>query len=134
MYGNPETTTGGRALKFYSSVRIDIRRIETIKNGDNAIGNHVRAKVVKNKVAPPFRIAEFDIIFGKGISRYGEILEIGLNFKLIQKSGSSFYINDERIAQGRENVRDYLEEHPEISLKIESEIRKANQPCRQKNA
>ena len=133
MYGNPETTTGGRALKFYSSVRIDIRRIETIKDGENAIGNHVRAKVVKNKIAPPFRNAEFDIIFGKGISRYGEILEIAINLKLIQKSGSWFYINDERIAQGRENARNYLEAHPEVSLRLESEIRKANQQCQQRN-
>jgi len=123
MYGNPETTTGGNALKFYASVRIDIRRIEAIKNGSEIIGNRTRAKIVKNKVAPPFKEAVFDIMYGEGISRWGEILDLGVQLELIQKSGSWFSINDERIGQGRDNAKQYLVEHPDVADRIEQEIR-----------
>jgi recombination protein RecA len=123
MYGNPETTTGGNALKFYASVRIDIRRIEAIKNGSEIIGNRTRAKIVKNKVAPPFKEAIFDIMYGEGISRWGEILDLGVQLELIQKSGSWFSINDERIGQGRDNAKQYLVEHPDVADRIEQEIR-----------
>jgi len=123
MYGNPETTTGGNALKFYASVRIDIRRIEAIKSGSEIIGNRTRAKIVKNKVAPPFREAIFDIMYGEGISRYGELVDIGSQLEIIQKSGSWFSINDERIGQGRDNAKLYLQEHPDVADKVEAEIR-----------
>ncbi len=123
MYGNPETTTGGNALKFYASVRIDIRRIEAIKNGSELIGNRTRAKVIKNKVAPPFREAVFDIMYGEGISKYGEMVDLGSNMGLIQKSGSWFSIGDERIGQGRDNAKLYLQQHPEVSDEIEAKIR-----------
>ncbi|WP_281951606.1 recombinase RecA [Nitrosophilus kaiyonis] len=124
-YGTPETTTGGNALKFYASVRIDVRRIATLKQGENQIGNRVRAKVVKNKVAPPFRQAEFDIMFGEGISKEGEIVDYGVKLDIIDKSGSWFSYKDIKLGQGRENVKAYLKEHPEISKEIESEIKKA---------
>jgi len=123
MYGNPEVTTGGRALKFYSSVRIDVRRIEAIKEAGAVVGNRTRAKVVKNKVAPPFREAEFDIMYGEGISKYGEMVDLATKLDIIQKSGSWFYRNEERIGQGREAVKQYLRDNPEISDQIEGEIR-----------
>jgi len=114
MFGNPETTPGGRALKFYSSVRLDIRRIETLKDGVEAIGNRVRVKVVKNKVAPPFKQAEFDIYFGTGISWEGTVLDAGLEHKAVQKSGSYFSFDDERLGQGRQNATAFLREHPDV--------------------
>ncbi len=123
MFGNPETTTGGRALKFYSSIRLDIRRIETLKQGGEMIGNRVRVKVVKNKIAPPFKEAEFDIMFGKGISREGDILDLAVEQDLIQKSGAWFAYNGEKIGQGRENAKNYLAEHPELMDELEEKIR-----------
>jgi recombination protein RecA len=125
MFGNPETTTGGNALKFYASVRIDIRRIGAIKKGDEVIGSETRAKVVKNKVAPPFRQAEFDILYGTGISREGEIIELGVLHKIIDKSGAWYTYGKERIGQGKDNTRDYLKEHPEMAQEIEAKIRAA---------
>jgi recombination protein RecA len=125
MFGNPETTTGGNALKFYSSVRIDIRRIGAIKKGDEVIGNETRAKVVKNKVAPPFRQAEFDILYGQGISREGEIIDLGVAHKLIDKAGAWYSYNGERIGQGKDNVREYLKEHRELAREIENRVREA---------
>jgi recombination protein RecA len=125
MFGNPETTTGGNALKFYSSVRIDIRRIGAIKKGDEVIGNETRAKVVKNKVAPPFRQAEFDILYGQGISREGEIIDLGVAQKFIDKAGAWYSYNGERIGQGKDNVREYLKEHPELAREIENRVREA---------
>src|SRR5918999_32150 len=118
MFGNPETTPGGRALKFYSSVRLDIRRIETLKDGVEAIGNRVRVKVVKNKVAPPFKQAEFDIIYGSGISWEGTVLDAGLERKAVQKSGSYFSFGDERLGQGRQNATAFLREHPDVTQGI----------------
>src|SRR5918996_454966 len=118
MFGNPETTPGGRALKFYSSIRLDIRRIETLKEGVEAIGNRVRVKVVKNKVAPPFKQAEFDIIYGDGISWEGSVLDVGLERKLVQKSGSYFSFGDERLGQGRQNATAFLREHPDVTQGI----------------
>jgi len=123
MFGNPETTTGGRALKYYSSVRLDIRKVENIKQDGEVVGNRAKVKVVKNKVAPPFREAEFDIVYGKGISKEGNILDIGVNLDIIEKSGSWFSYNGERLAQGRENVKDYFIEHPELVNEIEEKIR-----------
>lgn len=123
MFGNPETTPGGRALKFYSSVRLDIRRIESIKQEGEVVGNRTRVKVVKNKVAPPFREAEFDIIYGKGISKEGNILDIAVNLDIIEKSGSWFSYNSERIGQGRENAKAYLLDNPKIAEEIETKIR-----------
>ena len=123
MFGNPETTPGGRALKFYSSVRLDIRRIENIKTNGEVTGSRTRVKVVKNKVAPPFREAEFDIIYGKGISKEGNILDLAVNLDIIEKSGSWFSYNGEKIGQGRENVKVYLEEHKDIMNEIEKKIR-----------
>jgi recombination protein RecA len=123
MFGNPETTTGGNALKFYSSVRLDIRRIGAIKNGEEVVGNQTRVKVVKNKVAPPFREAEFEIMYGQGISRNGEIIDIGVLQGFVEKSGSWYSYNGERIGQGKENARNFLETHPEIARDIESRIR-----------
>ena len=123
MFGNPETTTGGRALKFYASVRMDIRKSENIKQDGEITGTRAKVKVVKNKVAPPFREAEFDIVYGKGISREGNILDLGVNLELIEKSGSWFSYNGDRIGQGRENVKRYLEGNPEIANEIEKKIR-----------
>jgi recombination protein RecA len=123
MFGNPETTTGGNALKFYSTVRLDIRRIETIKKGTEAIGNRVKVKVAKNKVAPPFKIAEFDIMYDKGISKEGEMLDLGTNLGIIQKSGTWYSYGDERIGQGREIAKKYLSDNPSVLDKIEQEIR-----------
>ena len=122
MFGNPETTTGGNALKFYSSVRIDIRRVTSIKNGDAVIGNHVRAKVVKNKVAPPFRVAEFDIMFGEGISTTGELIDIAVDREVITKSGSWFSLDGERLAQGRDNLKVVLKNSPELTERIRQMI------------
>ncbi len=123
MFGNPETTTGGNALKFYASIRIDIRRTGSIKKGDEVIGNETRAKVVKNKVSPPFKQADFDILYGQGISREGEIIELGVNHKLIEKAGAWYSYRGERIGQGKDNARDYLKEHSEIAAEIENKIR-----------
>jgi recombination protein RecA len=123
MFGNPETTTGGNALKFYASVRLDIRRIGTIKKGDEAIGSETRVKVVKNKVAPPFREALFDILYGEGISREGEILELGVQHGIVDKSGAWFAYKKDRIGQGKDNAREYLKEHPELAAEIEARIR-----------
>ena len=123
MYGNPEVTTGGRALKFYSSVRIDIRRVESLKNGSEVIGNHVRAKIVKNKVAPPFRQAEFDIMFGEGIAKEGEMVDLGVQLGLLQKSGSWFSMGEMRIGQGRDAARQFLKDNPDISEQLEADIR-----------
>ena len=123
MFGNPETTAGGRALKYYASVRLDIRKIENIKQDGEVVGNRARVKVVKNKVAPPFREAEFDIVYGKGISKEGNILDIAVNLDIVDKSGSWFSYDGERIGQGRENVKKYLSENPEIMDEIEKKIR-----------
>lgn len=123
MFGNPETTTGGNALKFYSSVRLDIRRISQIKDGDSSIGNRVKVKVVKNKMAPPFRIAEFDIIFGSGISKTGEIIDMGVDLGIIQKSGSWFSYDTSKLGQGRDSVKQLLIDNPELSNEIEAKIR-----------
>jgi recombination protein RecA len=125
MFGSPETTTGGRALKFYASVRIDIRRIAAIKDGDSVIGNRTRVKVVKNKVASPFKEAEFDILFGEGTSREGDLIDIGVSRNMLEKSGSWFSYHGERIGQGRENARLYLKEHPEMALQLDRELRVA---------
>jgi recombination protein RecA len=123
MFGNPETTTGGNALKFYASVRLDIRRTGAIKKGDEVIGSETRVKIVKNKVAPPFKQAEFDILYGEGISREGEILELGANLKLVEKSGAWYSYNGEKIGQGKDNAREYLKEHPEVANEIDAKIR-----------
>ena len=123
MFGNPETTTGGRALKFYASVRLDVRRTETLKQGGEMVGNHVKVKVVKNKVAPPFKQAEFDIMFGTGISREGEILDLASECNVVNKSGAWYSYNGERIGQGRENVKIFLKNHPEICEEIEKQVR-----------
>jgi recombination protein RecA len=123
MFGNPETTTGGNALKFYASVRLDIRRIGALKNGDEVVGNQTRVKVVKNKVAPPFREAEFEIMYGAGISREGEVIELGVQQNLIEKSGSWYSYNGERIGQGKDNARVFLQQHPEAAREIEKSIR-----------
>jgi len=123
MFGNPETTPGGRALKFYSSVRLDVRRIESIKQANEVIGNRTRVKVVKNKVAPPFKEAEFDIIYGQGISKEGNILDVGVNLDIINKSGAWFSYNGQKIGQGRENAKNFLRENPEILKEIETKIR-----------
>ena len=123
MFGNPETTTGGRALKFYASVRMDIRRIENIKQDGEVKGNRVRVKVIKNKVAPPFREAEFDVVYGKGISKEGNILDMAVNLDIVEKSGSWFSYNGDRIGQGRENVKKYLKDNPKILAEIEAKVR-----------
>ena len=126
MFGSPETTTGGNALKFYSSVRLDIRRIGALKDRDEVVGNATRVKVVKNKVAPPFKQVEFDIMYGEGISKTGELIDLGVKAGIVEKSGSWFSYGDERIGQGRENVKNYLKEYPNIALEIEDKIRAAN--------
>jgi recombination protein RecA len=123
VFGNPEVTTGGRALKFYSSIRIELRRAETIKQGNEAIGSHVKAKVVKNKVAPPFRSAEFDIMFDHGISQEGNILDMGIEFGLITKAGAFFSYGDTRLGQGRETAKQYLRQNHELAKEIEEKIR-----------
>ena len=123
MFGNPETTTGGRALKFYASVRMDIRKTEMMKQDGQVIGNRVRVKVIKNKVAPPFREAEFDVLYGKGISKVGNILDMAVNLDIVEKSGAWFSYNGQRISQGRENAKRYLEEHPDIMDEIEKKVR-----------
>ena len=128
MYGSPETTTGGNALKYYSSVRLDIRRIETLKQDSKEYGNRVKVKVVKNKVAPPFRIAEFDIIFGKGISKLGCILDMAVEFNIVKKAGAWFSYNDEKLGQGREKAMDYLESHPEILAEVDAKVREKINP------
>jgi recombination protein RecA len=123
MFGNPETTTGGNALKFYASVRLDIRRMTQIKDGDEAIGNRVKVKVVKNKVAPPFRAAEFDLVFGEGISKVGEIIDMGVELGIVQKSGSWFSYNTNKLGQGREAVKTLMHDNPELANEIEAKIR-----------
>ena len=123
MFGNPETTSGGRALKFYASVRMDIRKLEQIKSGTDPVGSRTRVKVVKNKVAPPFQVAEFDIMYGRGISRTGDLIDLGLKHEIVGKSGSWYTYGDARIGQGRENAKAYLEEHPEVAKEIEEKIR-----------
>ncbi len=123
MFGNPETTTGGNALKFYSSVRLDIRRIGAIKKGDEVIGNETRVKVVKNKVAPPFRQAEFEILYGEGISREGELIDLGVKYGLVDKSGAWYSYSGDRIGQGKDNVRNFLKGNPNVAAEIEERIR-----------
>jgi recombination protein RecA len=123
MFGSPETTTGGNALKFYASVRLDIRRIGAIKRGDEVVGNETRVKVVKNKVAPPFKQVEFDIIYGEGISRESEIISLGTLHEILEKSGAWYSYNGERIGQGKENVRKYLKENPQITIEVEAKLR-----------
>jgi len=123
MFGSPETTTGGNALKFYASVRLDIRRTGTIKKGEESIGNETKVKVVKNKVAPPFKTAEFDILFGEGISRHGEIIDMGVAAKIVDKSGAWYAYQGEKIGQGRDNAREFLRENPELAIEIENKVR-----------
>jgi len=124
MFGNPETTTGGRALKFYASIRVDIRRIAAIKDGDAVVGGRTRVKVVKNKMAPPFREAEFDIMYGEGISKEGDLLDLAVEKKIIEKSGAWFAYGGERLGQGRENVKQFLKEHPDLRNTIEERVRR----------
>ena len=134
MFCNPETTTGGRALKFYSSIRMDVRRIDSIKQGDEIIGNRTRVKIMKNKVAPPFKVAEFDIMYNEGISKVGNIVDVGVKESIVQKSGAWFSYNDIRLGQGRENAKQYLRENPEVALEIENQIRsKYDLPINQDN-
>jgi recombination protein RecA len=123
MFGNPETTTGGNALKFYASVRLDIRRIGAIKNKDDVVGNQTRVKVVKNKVAPPFKVVEFDIMYGEGISKTGELVDLGVKANVVEKSGAWFSFDSQRIGQGREQAKNFLKEHPEVAAKIDAAIR-----------
>lgn len=125
MFGNPETTTGGNALKFYASVRLDIRRIGSIKKGEEVIGNETKVKVVKNKVSPPFKTAEFDILYGEGISREGEIIDMGVNAKVLEKSGAWYAYNGEKIGQGKDNAREFLKENPELAIEIENKVRES---------
>ena len=125
MFGNPETTTGGNALKFYASVRLDIRRTGSIKKGDEVIGSETKVKVVKNKVAPPFKTAEFDILYGEGISRHGEIIDMGVNARIIEKSGAWYAYNGEKIGQGRDNAREFLRENPDVAREIENKVRES---------
>jgi recombination protein RecA len=136
MYGNPETTTGGNALKFYSSVRLDVRRVESIKEGGNVIGNKTRVKVVKNKVAPPFREAIFDIMYGEGISKYGELVDLGAEYNIIKKSGSWFSYGEDRIGQGKESAKQFLRDNPDICDEVEAKIREvlAKSPEEQEEA
>ena len=123
MFGSPETTTGGNALKFYARVRLDVRRIGQVKDGEEIVGNRTRVKVVKNKVAPPFRVVEFDIMYGEGISKMGELIDLGAMAGVVEKSGSWFSYKSQRIGQGRENAKQYLRDHPEIAAEIEQTIR-----------
>lgn len=132
VYGNPEVTTGGRALKFYSSVRLEVRRVEHLKNGTQMIGSRTRVKVVKNKMAPPFREAMFDIMYGEGISRIGELVDLGVEYELVRKSGAWFYMGETRIGQGRENAKQFMRDNPEIAQKLEEDIRKAIVEAREK--
>jgi recombination protein RecA len=125
MFGSPETTTGGNALKFYCSVRLDIRRTGSIKRGEEVIGSETRVKVVKNKVAPPFKTAEFDILYGEGISREGEVIDLGVEAKIVEKSGSWYAYKGEKIGQGKDNAREFLRENPDIALEIENRVREA---------
>jgi len=125
MFGSPETTTGGNALKFYSSVRLDIRRIGSLKRGDEVVGNETRVKVVKNKVSPPFKQAEFDILYGRGVSREGELIDLGVKHEIVDKSGAWYSYNGDRIGQGRDNVREFLVQNPSIAQDIEARIRAA---------
>jgi recombination protein RecA len=122
MFGNPETTSGGNALKFYSTIRLDIRRSTQIKNGDEVVGNRTRVKIVKNKVAPPFRLAEFDIMYGKGISKLGEIIDLGVEFEIIKKSGSWYSYGDTKLGQGKDAVKDLLMDNPELSDELEKKV------------
>jgi recombination protein RecA len=122
MYGSPETTPGGRALKFYSSVRLDIRRIETIKDGTESVGNRVKVKVAKNKMAPPFRLAEFDIMFGEGISREGSLLDVAVDHGVVRKSGAWFTFDDDQLGQGRENAKRFLRENPEVAMQLQAKV------------
>jgi len=124
MFGNPETTTGGRALKFYSSIRLDIRRIASLKEGDVVIGSRAKVKVVKNKVAPPFREAEFDILYGEGVSKEGDLLDLGVEHKIVEKSGAWFALDGERLGQGRENARQFLKDNPDLRNKVDVKLRK----------
>ncbi len=128
MFGSPETTSGGRALPFYASVRMDLRRVETIKQGQDSLGNRVRVKVIKNKVAPPFRTAEFDIMFNEGISKEGNLIDVGLEMGILRKSGAFIYLEDERLGQGRENAKDYLKQNPDVAKEIEARIKSAGSP------
>ena len=130
IYGNPETTPGGRALKFFASVRIDIRKTEQLKDGNDIYGNHVKCKIVKNKVAPPFRVAEFDILYGKGISLSGEIIDFAIALDVIQKSGSWFSYNGERIGQGKDNVRKLIENTPDLMKEIEDKVRQLSEQAK----
>jgi len=125
MFGNPETTTGGNALKFYASVRLDIRRTGSIKKGDEVIGSETKVKIVKNKVAPPFKTAEFDILYGEGISREGEIIDMGVEARILDKSGSWYAYNGEKIGQGKDNAREFLRENRDIAVEIENKVREA---------
>lgn len=125
MFGNPEVTTGGRALKFYSTIRLDVRRVESLKNGNEIIGNHTRVKVVKNKVAPPFKQAEFDIMYGEGISHEGCLVDLGVQYNILNKSGAWYSYGDQRIGQGRENTKKFLKEHPDMAAEVETKIREA---------
>ena len=134
MYGNPETTTGGKALKFYASVRLDVRRIDSLKAGTEIVGNRTRVKVVKNKVAPPFKVAEFDMIYGEGISREGSLLDLAVARKIVQKTGAWFSYGDLRIGQGRENARNFLKDNPELAAEIETKLREALDKERQEAA
>ena len=134
MFGNPETTTGGKALKFYASVRLDVRRIDSLKAGTEIVGNRTRVKVVKNKVAPPFKVAEFDMIYGEGISREGSLLDLAVARKIVQKTGAWFYYGDLRIGQGRENARNFLKDNPELAAEIETKLRDALDKERQEAA
>jgi recombination protein RecA len=122
MFGSPETTPGGRALKFYSSVRLDIRRIETIKDGTDSVGNRVKVKVAKNKMAPPFRLAEFDIMFGQGISREGSLLDVAVDHGVVHKSGAWFTFDDDQLGQGRENAKRFLRENPEVAMQLQAKV------------
>jgi recombination protein RecA len=125
MFGNPETTTGGNALKFYASVRLDIRRTGSIKKGDEVIGSETKVKIVKNKVAPPFKTAEFDILYGEGISREGEIIDMGVEARILDKSGAWYAYNGEKIGQGKDNAREFLRENPGLAIEIENKVREA---------
>lgn len=134
IFGNPETTTGGNALKFYSSIRLDIRRIGAIKKGDEIIGNETRVKIVKNKVAPPFKVAEFDILYGEGVSKESELIDLGTNFNILERSGAWYSYGKERIGQGKDNARIFLKDNPKIADEIASKIKEfaAKKPSKQK--